>query len=408
MKKTIDRNAFGDALKRAYPLPENYRQGLNQTLQAMQTKEEPMKHKRVLVIAVATILALGLAGALALSEWGVLDFLFPGTDRSDLESLTQKVVIEEKVDSVQINVDSAYYDGEVFGMDWTIRNTQPDTPVFVHVDEFTVGGKTLWTDGTDSFHAQWLPGMFAPEGTMQDGERLSLPIEELDGDRQAVRMVIGTYRLHQPIFRLPNGLPDLDEQQQDEERQQNAELALEKMEEGYQVLWEDTFAVRDPEAEHGVGYLIGNITSILPIEAYTRTEIIITFDLDLKNAREALRHLTSEPVYNFELMTTQYAKAVRTPAGLTLILEAKPLLGKEDAFKTLMSGGRWELTDGEGKPLDIWPDQSDDIGLDFPDGTSGRRINYTISLTQEEMPDTVSISFLPGEGSLLVSPIRTR
>lgn len=408
MKEASDRFAFGEALKRAYPLPEGYRQGLRQAMDALRAKEEPMTHKRALVAVVILVLALGLAGAVALSEWGVLEFLFQGADRSDLESLTQQVAIEEKSGSVQINVDSAYYDGEVFGMDWTIRNTRPETPVFVHVDEFTVGGKTLWTDGTDGFHAQWLPGMFAPEGTMQDGERLSLPIEELQGDQQAVRMVIGIYRLHQPIFRLPDGLPDLDEQQQAEERQQNAELALKKMEEGYQVLWEDAFAVRDPEAEHGVSYQIGNITNILPSDAYTRTEIVITFDLDLKNARETLRHLAVEPVYNFELMTTQYAKAVRTPAGLTLILEAKPLQGKEDAFKTLMSGGRWELTDGDGKPLDIWPDRFDDIGWVFPDETRGRRIDCSITLTPEEMPETVSVSFLYGESRPLVSPIRTR
>lgn len=397
------------ALERAYPLPENYLLAVQHQLQALkQMEEKPVKKPMTLLIVLA-VLAIGLGSALALSQWGVLDFLFQDTQREDLVPYTHALDLRQGDGQVEVWVDSAFYDGQTFAMDWTIVNTQPQKPVFVHVDAFSIGGQKLRTDGNDSFDAQWLPGIFAAEGSMQDGERIDLPLELLKGDVQPVRMQIGVYSPNQPVFDLPQDEADLTEEQQDAQRKALSELALQKIKEGHLVTWGDTFAIVDPTAEYGIAFVLGDIKSILPQSAYTRSQIELAFDLDITAARSGVHSLSPDPSYAFELFTTHYTKALRTPSGLSLHLLGQPRKGQEEAFLALMDQGSWQLTDEQGEPVDPRPDHFLVTGWDFPDGSFGRRVELSISLKAEELPEAVSLSFVPGDGSpAFHSPLMTK
>ena len=400
------------AIERAYPLPEGYRDRTQRTLSALQqVKEQPIMKKRLTFALALAVLLLGITGALAITQWGVLDFLFQGTQREDLQPYTRKLALTNTADDIRMTIDSAFYDGETFAMDWTVENTSPDRPAFLHVDDFTVGPKRVHTDGNDSFHGQWLPGVFGQDGTMQDGERMSLPVEQLSGDTQHVRMRVGIYRPAKPLYWLPTQYKEeeLDEAAQDARRLEYAKTAQEKMAEGYLVLWDDTFAIPDAEAEHGVAFVIGDIRNIWPEDAYTVTHLDIAFELDIRAARAAIQPLPARDTYAFDTMTTRYERALRTPSGVALTLTAKPLPGQGEAFEALMMNGSWEATDGTGTVIEKWPDEFMSTGWTFEDGAFGRKVRLTLSLTQEEMPEQIAISFLPGDGGeALVSPVSTQ
>lgn len=398
------------AIERAYPLPDGFLQRTQRTLSALQQQKEfPIMKKRLTFAAALSVLLLGITGALALTQWGVLDFLFHGTQRDDLQAYTQKLDLTKTVDDVRLTIDSAFYDGETFAMDWTIENTNPDRPVFLQVDAFSVGEHRLRTDGNDSFDSQWLPGVFGQDGTMQDGERMTLPVEKLQGDTQPVQMRVGIYRPTKPLYWLPSQYTgeDLDEAAQDALRLEYAKTALEKMAEGALVLWDDTFAIADDEAEHGVAFAIGDIRAIWPEDAYTVTHLDVSFDLNVRAARAAIQPLPAQDTYTFDIMTTRYERALRTPSGVALTLTAKPLPGQEQAFEAIMEKGSWEATDGAGAVIEKWPDEFMSTGWTFEDGTFGRQVTLSLSLTQAEMPEQISISYLSEGGTAIVSPVST-
>lgn len=295
MKSITDSDSLGEALRRAYPVPACSLEQASRMLEHMPQRLRPSACRRALVPAVALCLLIGIASALALSDWNVLRFLFGNTCQKSQQSLVQHVGLAQNVEGVQLTIDSAYYDGEFFAMDWTLQNTVPACPAYIQIEAFTVGGVRLNDDGNDSFQCQWLPGVYAPEGVMQNGEHIPLPVDRLQGDLAPVRLDIGVYWLRQSLYRLPEQGADLDQQQQHAERERNAALALQKMAEGYQVLWEDMLAVRDAHAPHGVAFVTGDIEAILPRTSYAKATLNAAFDLDIRSARRS-EHLSQNKV----------------------------------------------------------------------------------------------------------------
>lgn len=367
-----------------------------------------MKQRRIGFVLTLAALMVVLTGALALTQWGVLDFLFPGTARDELAGLTQKVDQVFNKGQVELKVDSAFYDGETFAMDWTIHNMKPQEAVYVQVEAFTLGGVPLTTDGSDSFAAQWLPGMFAREGGMQDGERIALPLDSLTGDTQAVLMDIGIYRPTKPIFRLPEDAGEMDEEEQDRQREERLLIAKEKMQEGYLVLWEDLFAITDQQTGEAV-FVLGDIQHILSESDYQKETLSLRFDLSTKAARAAHRQLRPQAEYLFPQMKASYQKAARTPAGVYLELLALPLPGQEEAFdREVVQGGTFEITDGAGQALKVWPLDFYNISLSPGEGP-GRRVRFDLPLTKEQLPEALSITFVPADGGQpLLCPVPLR
>ncbi len=393
-----------DRLKSCYPLPTGYEERVQTTLDNLSIKKEhPMKRKAsfVLVFALITLLA---AGGLALTQYGVLDFLFQNPTTLQVEQLTPlttQVDKQKTVANVQLDIKSSYYDGVSFAMDWTIKNLKPDSPRFVAITRYEFGGQKLWSDGNDSFDGQWLPGIYAQDGMMQDGEYSLLPLSSLTGEKQQVVMDISVYAPTKPLFYLNS-----------EEGGDQDKLGAQKLEEGYIVMDEDMFFIKStPEAEGESGYarVIGPIESILSPEDYTREVMSISFEVDISKAREALSTLPVKETYTFENLTTKYQEAVKTPAGIYLEMDIKPIKGQEKAFEELMDAGQWQMSDGKGVKIETMPQHFLGTGHTFEDGAFGRQYSLFLPILSKDLPETLSLTFYDKDNTLLlISPIKTK
>ena len=403
-------------LQRLYPLPEQYSQRVQNTLQRLANqKEEPVKKRSLTLIAVFAILVMLATGGYALYQYGVLTFLFPDATQEKIDALTpltQKLDIQQSASNVTLHIASAFYDGEAFALDWTIKNEQPKSPRYVSLERFEVGGQRLWGDGNDSFDSQWLPGTFSQDGSMQDGELSFLPLDQLQGDIQKVVMDINVYTPLKPLFYLKEASDDLTEEQQNAWKEEQNKVGAQKLKEGYIVMDQDMFFVAAPKDEEnpsGYARVIGPIVNILSPTDYSVEPLSITFDLDINQARAQRQPLSPQASYTFDWMTTQYVKAVKTPNGLYLTLDVKPLPDQEEQFQQKCMAGEWAVSDGQGKKIDLWPLTFENLTQPFEDGTTGRRIIIALPLLEKDMPDTVSLSFYPeGEEPPLLSPVSTQ
>ncbi len=257
-------------LHTAFPeMPEACRAALSHAARSVK-EEEPMKRKSPAALLLAA--ALILMTTLAIAEgWNVLQFLNLQPD-SDARSLVQPVSASAQVESCSIRIDSAITDGEYLAFDYVVTHTKPETPIFLRVEQFTANGMKISTDGTDDFHNHWMPGHWN-KSVWQDGEWCQLP-SDLTGDTLHVEMVVVVYTPEKPVYLMD----EFDE-----------EAVRQKWDEGYYVIVDgDGMIFYEPEE----GLFHGMPGSVLDYEeqGLLRSEMTVSFDLDLKAARASVRY----------------------------------------------------------------------------------------------------------------------
>lgn len=121
----------------------------------------PQHFRRRRLLTLTAVLVLLAGAALAAAEYGVLDFLLGIHEqpqrREVLEPLVTPVNAEAEAGAVSLEISGVWTDGEMLAMDWRIQNREPQTPVYVQIDQWTLNGIRVGSDGSDSFDCQWLP-----------------------------------------------------------------------------------------------------------------------------------------------------------------------------------------------------------------------------------------------------------
>lgn len=388
-------------LKALYPLPEGFTERVHTRLDRMKASPgKPVKRRPTAIVLVFAALLILSTGVLALNQYGVLDFLFPGIQedsRGAVQALTHPVQIEKTVDNMKLTIDSLFYDGESFALDWTLKNETPDHPRFVELSRFTVNGQKLWSDGNDGFDGQWLPGYFSKDGTMQDGEYHLLSHESLgtSADKLDVHFDIDIYTPTKPLYYLPENCAEGDTE---EEQQKNwaaqHDLIQEKLDTGYIVMYNDEFVIPDPAHSGEFIRVIGKLANIMPQGDYICRTMETAFSVDVSAFRSAYKKLSPEPEYAYRAFTLTYAKAVLTPAGLYLMADIQ--LGR-DVSMDYLNEGQWQVSDGMGRKIDIFP-LVGEVGR--PAENASYRAYFVLPLVNSNvrLPKSVSLSFYPPFG----------
>ena len=373
-------------LLNAFPaMPAECRDALIHT--ARSVKEEPMKRKYPVAILVAAILTL--MSTIAIAEgWNVLAFLGLRHD-SDAQALMQPVSASASVDGCTLRIDSAITDGDYLAFDYIVANTRPDTPVYMVVEGFTANGETIMTDGTDDFDCQWLPG-WCNDGTIQDGEWVKLP--DLKDDRLHVEMIVGVYTPEKPVFRMEEFDPD---------------LAAAKRAEGFYVIaGGDGFIINDPK--EGLVQCYGRVNATTGADL-TRSEMKLTFDLDLKAARASV-HTPELP----ESVTADGTiLAVTTlsisPLQTRIVAAFTPENASYEDIVRWADGMNFTFFDEEGNELKSWDiclsAQGEITVEEAPDGKWYRKMKYSFIEVNPSLPDEVILAYVTEDGFRIDLPI---
>lgn len=343
------------------------------------------KGRLILLFAVLLILMTTIAAAL--EGWDVLSFLGIRSD-GGASGLVEPVMVENSAADCSIRIESAVTDGTWLAFDWTVENHVPSRHVYMQVESFTGNGMPLFVDGTDDFHCQWFPG-WCNEGMMQDGELVLLP-EGMAGDTLHVEMVVGLYIPVDPVYEMPEF---------------DAELARQKRQEGYYVIAEgDGFVLEQPE--EGLVQCFGTVRDA-SAEGFTRSEMRIAFNLQLTDipAPSALP-LPAPAVHDG--VTLQYRHAETTQLQTTLTLLLIPDDNSRDAAMNVWNGGYVTLTQMDGSWLDVSVLSGESGGAEQLD--DGRWCeSYTITFAaDQEIPETISMSFVENDGTVLTCPMKIR
>lgn len=343
-----------------------------------------MKKKLTTGVILAFAIMLTTFGALAATiDWNVLDFLFANREHPAGELM--QVVDQSATDGqVTLTINSALCDGETFAMDWTVVNSRPESPVYLKVQEFTANGERLWLDGSDDFNDCWLPGAYGNGGSMQGGQVSEMPDALRTADTLDVVMTVGAYYPANPVYQMETYDP---------------EAAKEKIAEGYLVIPEgDGLAMLDDEEEAGVGWFVG-LGDLDLMENFTCEELRIAFTLDLAAGRASVKQLTTRGRYETGLFNAQIFKATVSPVGMIL-----------DVFiDSTDVAWRFKLTDENGQLLDVpWP-AGEMYGVENADGSVSTRLKMAYyGLTEEALPDVISLTYFPEEDDPILLPMTVR
>ncbi|MBQ8201511.1 MAG: hypothetical protein IJZ74_07070 [Clostridia bacterium] len=355
---------------------------------ARSVKEDaPARRKLPAAILIAAIMMLMMTIAVAVEGWDVLAFLRIRPD-GGASGLVEPVTVDSDAAACAIRIESAITDGTWLAFDWTVENQDPSRHVYMQVDSFTGNGMPLSIDGTDDFHCQWFPG-WCNDGTMQNGELVLLP-EGITGDVLHVEMVVGLYTPVRPVYEMAVF---------------DAEQARQKQQEGYYVIaGGDGFVKELPE--EGLVQCFGLVRNP-SAEGMTRSEMKIAFDLPLKNLSEPCALALPEPAVH-EGLTLQYRRAETTQLQTTLTLLLIPAENSRDAAKYVWNDGYVTLTQTDGSWLDVNVLSGENGGAEqLADGRWCE--SYTLSFaTDPQLPETISMSFLRDDGTVLVCPIKIR
>ncbi len=357
---------------------------------ARSVKEEPMKRKFPVAILLAAILTL--MSTIAIAEgWNVLSFLDLQPD-NDAQTLVQPVSVSASVDNCTLRIDSAITDGEYLAFDWTVTNTKPETPIYLVVEEFTANGENLSTDGTDDFNCQWLPGMI-PQPFWQDGNLCLLP-DSITGDTLHVEMLVGVYTPSLPIYYLEEFDPD---------------LAKAKMDEGYFVLlrgWDDMIIFDTEEQQVLQAALVKPKNH--PELGLTRSEMVIRFDLNLKDGRATCRELGLPAPVTKDGVTLALTRLSASPLQTRFIATFTPENADYDTIVNWAKSGIFYLCDIEGNELNLWDycanQQSECTVEEAPDGSWYLRYDHTFFGIAPSLQELM-LSFTTADGFRVDLPI---
>lgn len=359
----------------------------------------PQHFRRRRLLTLTAVLVLLAGAALAAAEYGVLDFLLGIHEqpqrREVLEPLVTPVNAEAEAGAVSLEISGVWTDGEMLAMDWRIQNREPQTPVYVQIDQWTLNGIRVGSDGSDSFDCQWLPGLYAPDGVMQDGEVIALPGEVKGENDLQMELAVGVYTPIDPVYAMDSFDP---------------EEAGRKTEQGYFVIaGGEGLTAQEGDAWY---QCFGRIDAALdPALAarFKRQELRISLSLDMTCANACREPLTVRERYTCDRLMARYESAVLTPLGLYVQLVAEPAEGTREAAEALFNG-TFELTDGEGAPLDAEM-LSGEKGVQPMDGGGwGVRFSAVWAVPDASpLPQTLAVSYHDASGAqLLCMPLERR
>ena len=185
----------------------------------------------------------------------------------------------------------------------------------------------------------------------------------------------------------------------------DSEHARQKQQEGYYVIaGGDGFVKELPE--EGLVQCFGTVRDAAA-EGFARSEMKIAFDLSLAGVPAPCAQALPEPAV-YEGLTLAYRQAETTPLQTTLTLLLIPDENTHDAARYIWNEGYVTLTQTDGSWLDVnvlsgengGPEQLDD----------GRWCeSYTLTFAADEaLPETISMSFIRDDGTVLPCPIQIR
>lgn len=387
MKRDLDNLDFRSAFREE---PERCHQALMNAACSVKEERRFMKRKFPAAILAAAILALMTTVAIA-EGWNVLAFLGIEPD-SDAQTLVQPVSTSASVDNCTIRIDSAVTDGEYLAFDWVVTNTKPETPIYLRIEQFTGNGLKIYDDGTDGFDNQWLPG-WCNDGTMMDGEWARVP-EGVTGDTLHVEMVVGVYTPEKPVYQLQG----FDE-----------EAIRQKWDEGYYVIVDgDNMIFYDEEEQR---LCLGRPGPLLDYveQGLARSELQVSFDLDLKAARASLRHpeLPAPVIKDGTTLAVQHVAV--SPLQTRIVATFTPDNASYEDVVDWCQNADFAFYDGEGNMMNHWDiclmPQYEVTVVEATDGTWYRQLDCNLIEVHESLPDTVYLVYQTGSGFRTELPV---
>ncbi|MBQ2930474.1 MAG: hypothetical protein IJD99_09700 [Clostridia bacterium] len=378
-------------LHSAFPaMPAECRNALSAAARSVKEEEKPMRRKYPVAILVAAILTLMTTIAIA-EGWNVLQFLGIQPD-SDAQTLVQPVSASASVDSCSIRIDSAITDGEYMAFDWTVTNTKPETPIYLRIERFTGNGLKIYDDGTDGFHNQWLPG-WCNDGTMMNGEWARVP-DGVTGDTLHVEMVVGVYSPEKPVYQMEGF---------------DAAAIQQKWDEGYYVIVDgDGMIFYDEEEQRLVQGFPGRVLDY-EAQGLLRSEMTVSFDLDLKAARASVRYPELPPPLTKDGTTLAVQSIAISPLQTHIVATFTPDNASYEDIVAWSDGMNFTFCDEKGNELDhygmcLMPIYEVTVE-EAPDGTWFRQLDCNLIEVDESLPDTIYLVYATKDGFRMELPV---
>ena len=380
-------------LHSAFPaMPAECRNALSAAARSVKEEEKPMRRKYPVAILVAAILTLMTTIAIA-EGWNVLQFLGIQPD-SDAQTLVQPVSASASVDNCSIRIDSAITDGEYLAFDYSVTHTKPETPIFIRVEQFTANGEMIWTDGTDDVHNQWMPGHWN-KSVWQDGEWCQLPCD-LTGDLLHVEMVVAVYTPEKPVYQMEGF---------------DAAAIQQKWDEGYYVIVDgDGMIFYDEEEQRLVQGFPGRVLDYEE-QGLLRSEMKVSFDLDLKAARASVRHPELPASVTKDDTTFAVQSISISPLQTRIVATIAPENASyEDITAWCQDYGDFFFYDADGNEIKWWDlcvlmPQWEITVEEAPDGTWFLQLDYSMIEVEQTLPDTIYLVFKKESGFCMELPV---
>ena len=378
-------------LHSAFPaMPAECRNALSAAARTVKEEEKPMRRKYPVAILVAAILTLMTTIAIA-EGWNVLQFLGIQPD-SDAQTLVQPVSASASVDNCSIRIDSAITDGEYLAFDWTVTNTKPETPIYLRIEQFTGNGLKIYDDGTDGFDNQWLPG-WCNDGTMMNGEWARVP-DGVTGDTLHVEMVVGVYSPEKPVYQMEGF---------------DAAAIQQKWDEGYYVIVDgDGMIFYDEEEQRLVKGFPGRVLDY-EAQSLLRSEMKVSFDLDLKAARASVRHpeLPAPLTKDGTTLAIQYIAI--SPLQTRVVATFAPENTSYEDISAWCQKADFAFYDAEGNVMNHWDiclmPQYEVTVEEASDGTWFRQLDCNLIEVDESLPDTIYLVYETKDGFRMELPV---
>lgn len=379
-----------DNLRDAFPaMPEECRSALSTAARSVK-EENRMPRKSYIAILMAAILTLMTTVAIA-EGWNVLQFLGIQPD-SDAQTLVQPVSTSASVDNCTIHINSAVTDGEYLAFDWTVTNTKPETPIYLRIEQFTGNGLKIYGDGTDGFDDQWLPG-WCNDGTMMNGEWARVP-DGVTGDTLHVEMVVGVYTPEKPVYQMEGF---------------DAAAIQQKWDEGYYVIVDgDNMIFYDEEEQRLVQGLPGPVLDY-EAQGLLRSEMKVSFDLDLKAARASVRHPELPQPVTKDGTTLAVQSIAISPLQTRIVATFTPENASYEDIVAWCEDADFAFFDAEGNLMRHWDiclmPQYEVTVEEAPDGTWFRQLDCNLIEVHDVLPDTVYLVYQTEDGFRTELPV---
>ena len=350
-------------------------------------KTSPRKQGAAFAVALATLFVLSLASALAISNgWNVRQFLFGSWNTDEMDLPVSAVKQEVELDDAYMSIDSAIYDGRSLIFDWCIKNKNK-IPMYALVRRFTANGERIYTDGADSFDHSWI---FCDEDSWFDGEIVAVPEGLIGAEELQIEMDIILYYPERPVYLMEKFDPW---------------IAAEKAAEGYYVI-PDRFGLAgfDREESQWVEYSGGTPWTDMG-EFQTRE---MSFSFAVKMQPDGIRHLAGETRYKNTHCAAAYRNCDITALGIYAFLKIEPM----DAY--FDQPGKWTLTDEKGAPVFGMEDRHVNemyviYGQYNETGGVEKCCDFQwYGAMEDELPDVISLTWLPETGEPVIFPMRVR